>query len=377
MNKEKKLSVRLGLLAGIISLGLLGTTAGSLAWYAYSRTVSMSFVGTTVASSALLNVGLVDNEGVFSTEDCTTFGLQRDDTSDPGKSIVWAKSRSGFSLLALRHYLTHSDYATDELKPVTTRSRLYNDTSEFKLYKSPEFSETSFEEEAEHDNYVVLPFAFRVLNENDEMMPNKDIWLTESVVSAQYNAESSIRVYFDGRNDFLMQPSMEIDPDGTNLGYTKVGGVLSLSPGDYYDFDDSTNQEYCYGEFENEVQFTTLSNEEYDVLDNINHVPSDYTTEANTFYGKHHLGTKVPNIDAAVPKTQEYAGLGRIKPLVSASGQFTTDATHGLAVARTDATTKVDYTTVTIFVEGWDYNVIDQKAGYSFNLGLKFEIDRL
>ena len=376
MIKEKKLSVRLGLLAGLISLGLLGSTAGSLAWYAYSRTVTMSFVGTTVSSSALLNVGLVDNDGVFTTEDLTTYGLERDDTSDPAKSIVWAKSRSGFSLLALRHYLDNTVYATDLLKPVTTRSRLYNDSTEFKLYRSPEYSETTFEDEANPDNYVVLPFAFRVKNENDELMPNRNIWLTESVVSAEENAESSIRVYFEGENDFLMQPSMEIDPDGDNIGYTKVGGVLSLAPGDYFDFDNS-NKEYCYGEFENEVQYSTLSSGEYDVLDNINHVPSEFTTEANTFYGKHRDGALVPDIDAAVPKTQEYIGIGRVKPLVSSSGQFTSDATHGLAVAKTDSTTSVGYTTVTIFVEGWDYNVIDQKAGYSFNLGLKFEIDRL
>ena len=61
MIKEKKLSLRLGILAGLISLATLGSTAGTLAWYAYSRTVSFSYVGTTVASSSLLNVGLVDN----------------------------------------------------------------------------------------------------------------------------------------------------------------------------------------------------------------------------------------------------------------------------------------------------------------------------
>ena len=103
MIKEKKLSLRLSILAGLVTLGLLGSTAGSLAWYAYSRTVSLGFVGTTIASSSLLNVGIVDNGGVFDADTLHALNLERApaDASDPtSDSIVWSKSRGGFSLLA-------------------------------------------------------------------------------------------------------------------------------------------------------------------------------------------------------------------------------------------------------------------------------------
>ena len=378
MRKEKKLSLRLGLLAGLVSLALLGSTAGSLAWYAYSRTATLSFVGTTVASSSLLNIGLVDNEGYFSQSELTSFNLERKNaTSDPDSdSIVWSKSRNGFSLLAIRHYLAQAHYAVSTLKPVTTGSMLYNEyngeNDKFVLYRSPEFSETSFVQAAEKDAYVVLPFAFRVLDEDSQYVTAKNVWLTDAVVSADSNAEGSVRVFVDGANHFLMKPS---DARNTVSG-TKVGGILSLGPNEYYDFD-GDNKEYCYGEFTNTLSYSLLQNEEYDVLSNDNHVED--TTEATTFYGKHSPGVLVPDIDAAQPKEQKHAGVGLIKPSVRANGQLYHDETNGngYPIATTNGAGNIGYATFTIFIEGWDHNVIDQKAGYEFNLGLKFEIDRI
>ena len=381
MNKNKKLSLRLSLLAGLISLGLIGTTAGSLAWYAYSRTVTMSFVGTTVSSSALLNVGLIDNDEVFSEQDLVTYNLERTTATDnegteneATNSIVWAKSRTGFNLLALQHYLRETHCAVDQLKPVTSGSWTYNDTEhEFKLYRSPEFSETSFTERAQLDNYVVLPFAFRVINESNELVASKNIWLTEAVVSAELNSESTLRIHVDGgANKFLMQPADEEN----HIGTTKVGGVLSLSPNDYYDRDEDGN-EYWYGEYSGSINYSTLEDDEYDVLDNINQIPSGSydPAVATTFYGKHFPGASVPT---ATAKVQQHAGLGKVVPSVDAQGRFEVgEDGNGIPVAITSSESMVGYSTMTIFVEGWDYNVIDQKAGVSFNLGLKFEIDRI
>ncbi|MBR4378108.1 MAG: hypothetical protein IKP50_04450 [Bacilli bacterium] len=374
MNKEKKLSLRLGLLAGIITIGLLGSTAGTLAWYAYSRNVTMSYIGTTVSSSALMNIGLVDNGGVFTTEKLTEYNLEREDATDGSttNSIVWAKSRSGFSVEAIYFYLESTSYAVNYLKPVTTGSRAYDDDSELKLYRAPEYSEVAFDTEAETDHYVRLPLAFRIMDETSQYVANKKIWLTDSVVEAENDAESTVRLFVDGANKFLMQPSDERNA----VGETKVGGLLSLSPNDYYDYD-SFGKEYCYGEFENEVQYSSLPASDYDVLDNVNDVED--TSEPTTFYGKHYPGVQVPDIDAAVPKVQEHAGLGKVKPSVRPNGELYHDETNGngIYVAQTSTESKVGYTTVTIFVEGWDHSMIDQKAGYRFNLGLKFEIDRI
>ena len=375
MKKEKKLSVRLGILAGLVALGILGSTAGSLAWYAYSRTVTVSFVGTTVSSSVLLNVGIVDNEGYFSTDDLTTYGLERTSATDGSvtNSIVWSKSREGFSLTALRHYLDQSEFATDQLKPVTTKSRTYNDSADFKLYSAPEFSYVDFDEEADPSTYVELPFAFRVMDENSAYIPSKNVWLTDAVVQAEENAESAIRVYVDGVNQFLMQPA----DDRNAIGETKVGGVLSIGPSDYYDYDIATNKEYCYGEFVNTPTYSALAPAQYGVIDNINDV--DDATEITTFNAKHYNNVLVPDLDAAQPKVQEHAGLGKVKPSIDSAGQLYTDTVNGngIPVGVTSTESKVAYTTIKIFAEGWDHAIVDQKAGFSFNLGLKFEIDRI
>ena len=375
MIKEKKLSLTLGILAGIITICLVGSTAGTLAWYAYSRSVSMSFVGTTVSNSELLNVGLVDNNNVFTQEDLQTYDLQRESATDGSvtNSIVWSKSRSGFSLLALRHYLEESNYAVDALKPVTTGSMAYDDSNPLTLYRSPEYGDTDFESIAETKDYVYLPLAFRVLDEHSEYIAGKDVWLTDAVVDAEEEAESSVRVHVDGTNKFLMQPS----DTNNDVGETKVGGVLSIGPGEYYDF--NGNKELCYGEFEtpkDEIVYNTLPASQYNVLDNMNDV-ADPTIQT-TFNAKHYPNVLVPDIDAAVPKVQEHAGFGKVKPSVNTSGQWYADDVNGngIAVSITSNESKVGYATLTIFIEGWDHAVIDQKAGYSFNLGLRFEINK-
>ena len=375
MKKEKKLSIRLSLFAGLITIGMLGTTAGSLAWYAYSRNVSVSYVGTTVASSALMNVGLVDNDGIFTAENCIEYNLERGSATDGGvtNSIVWCKSRSGFSVEAIYHYLESTNYAVNYLQPVTTGSRMFNESSEFTLYRSPEYSEVDFNYPAETKNYVRLPLAFRVMDETSSYIANKKIWLTDAVVEAENAAQTTVRVFLDGENKLLVKPADEENV----VGETKVGGTLSLSPNEYYDYNQAANKEYAYGEFENEVQYRALADNEYDVLDNVNHV--DDTTEATTFYGYHYPGVLVPDIEAAVPKVQQHAGVGKVRPSTRPNGELYHDDTNGngYAVATTTEESKVAYTTVTVFVEGWDHCMIDQKAGYSFNLGLKFEIDRI
>ena len=55
---------------------------------------------------------------------------------------------------------------------------------------------------------------------------------------------------------------------------------------------------------------------------------------------------------------------------------------HDLGIPIANTGTNADnygigYSTMTIFIEGWDHTVIDKAVGYSFNLGLRFEINRI
>ena len=76
MKTNKQVTIGLITLACLTSAALIGTAAGSLAWYAYSRTGSISFKGTSIANTALLNVGIVDDgpEYKISSATITQYG---------------------------------------------------------------------------------------------------------------------------------------------------------------------------------------------------------------------------------------------------------------------------------------------------------------
>ena len=93
-------------------------------------------------------------------------------------------------------------------------------------------------------------------------------------------------------------------------------------------------------------------------------------------------GTKIPDIEKKFALAQSWCWASKTSSLlngVCASIPATLDETNenGYSVCTTTEESKVGFTTVTVFVEGWDHSMIDQKAGFRFNLGLTFEIDRI
>ena len=76
------------------------------------------------------------------------------------------------------------------------------------------------------------------------------------------------------------------------------------------------------------------------------------------------------------PLIAEFETFGTVKPSVKETGEYYVGET-GIPLASTNSGSKIGYTTMTIFIEGWDHSVVDKAAGYQFNLGLRFEIDRL
>ena len=107
-------------------------------------------------------------------------------------------------------------------------------------------------------------------------------------------------------------------------------------------------------------------------MDDINHTGH---TEETTFTAMHMVDSRsITNYDSLVFDKAYYYGKTAARPTPNGTtGLFE----GGLPVTHVDDTTKVGFTNLTIYLEGWDHSVIDQEAEYQFNLGITFEIDRI
>ena len=378
MKTNKQVTIGLITLACLTSAALIGTAAGSLAWYAYSRTGSISFKGTSIANTALLNVGIVDDgpEYKISSATITQYGLTRE--SHDGHSIVFTHATNGFDYRVIDEYLENAGYAIDRLAPLTTQERALSSTSDLTLYKSPEYGQTNINQAAGTLDYVRLPLAFRVGDSENEGTIDTEVWLTGANVQAsEENIHEAVRVFVENsQRKFLMKPASA----ATTTGSTNVGGLLDLDGDGTYDYNSTSvdRKEYYYGQC---TGTPTNASEQYGIpqadapLVNVNGVTD--TSAPSTFYAKHNYYSKIiNNLNAITPKVAEYETFGTVNPSFDAAGNFIAGDT-GIPIAETNGPTGVGYATFTIFIEGWDHSVIDKAAGYDFNLDLKFEINKV
>ena len=374
---NKKITIGLISLACVTSAALIGTAAGSLAWYAYSRTTTVSFKGTSVSSSALLNVGLIDDDLAhprISSATIAKYGLSKE--NHDGHTIVFTHSTNGFGYDVIDEYLKNAGSAVDVLSPVTTHSRALSSTADLSLYRSPEYGETTVTDAADPRNYVVLPFAFRVGDSSNENVVNTDIWLTGSSVEVEHeNIDQAVRIFIkNSQRKFLMKPAS----DAMTQGSTNVGGLLDLDGDGTYDYDAlDTHNEYYYGECTGTPANATTEygGSQADApLVNVNNVTD--TSAPSTFYAKHNISSKIiNNLNNVTPKVAEFETFGTVCPSRDSNGQYYESETKGISITKTSGPTGVGYADFTIFVEGWDHSVIDKAAGYEFTLDLKFEIN--
>ena len=355
----------------ITALTIIGSTAGSLAWYAYSRSTRVNFVGTSVAKSALLNVGIVDDGHFLSDEKVAEYELSRE-TYD-GHSIVFTHKVDGIDYHVIQDYLFRSQYAVNLLLPLTTQARAISDQGAMALYESPVHGETTISTLAQTSHYVKLPLAFRMDDGDGGNIENEDIWLTSADTQASgENIDQSLRIFVENsQRKFLMKPADK----ATTTGRTKVGGPLDLDGDGTYDYNVSTHKEHYYGQYSGVLDYAS---DVYGIpketapYDNINGVTNE--TES-TFYSKHNEDALVLDYTKISPLFCEYYPFGYVKPSVDANGNYY-EGTTGFKIACTDSEDGIGYVTFTIFIEGWDHVVIDQAANYSFNLSMKFETNK-
>ena len=399
--KKFKPALVFGFLGIATFASLVGTVSGTLAWYAYNSRVTLSYSDTSVENSVQLQIGLacahaMPTEGSEDIEEFTRIMGTEPEILN-GEYYYFAPLGYGLNSSVLNAYLAEFGYATNELEPVTSGS--YNPTtSTFGLKEAPNEQNRVPNVAAKQTNYLKLPFIFRASKsktDTADYMENAEIWLTDAKGAASSSHDGNIykamRIYFD-RNDATYTNDFIVNPDASVAGETRVGGLLDLSDDGYYDFDE--NGEIIYGEYDNSVDVADfLSDSVYGTgenpITNINGDGSE-TSRKNTFNARHNPNTKyfeysdlhkINDSDPYIPvKTAQYESLSSIKPirnnttgeLSNPEGKITsvckTSNAAGLYVGRVDAY---------IWLEGWDFAVIDEEQRHAFDMGLTFEINKV
>ena len=357
-------------LSAMVSVLLLGSTAGALAWYNYVTRATTVYKGTSINRSEQLQAGIIDEYNYFKLSDLNRLNLVKEHIDD--HDIVFAAPGSGLTSDAISHYLSKAGYAQNKLPPVTSRNRAAND--ELDLYKSLTSKYSLNTDPASTSDYVFVPFAFKVLDGNDAAVVNQQIWVTalEAVSSGGVDTHKGIRTYFENvtaGTHFLVNPSSE--EGASDARKTKVAGSLDLDADGFYDYDLSTSREIIYGDYDHESAAYSASKyvaSETDVPVDVNGAGS---TTASTFVAKHRDGIYTIDMDALDPKYAYYETLATIRPIEGEGGVFS----GGKPVAVTNSN-GIGYTNLTVYLEGWDFAVIDRIINTSFNLGIQFEVDR-
>ena len=387
---------------------LVGTVSGTLAWYTYSTRATVSYSGTSVSNTVQLQIGIASPSKVLSVNEATELVMndefiEKDEEkqriissfvefwnvmeetkwNDDNNYYYFAPVGSGLSSPCISAYLKSNGYATNTLAAVTTGSYSRGDDFSLKISPNPDPRHNSLP--AKQSYYAYIPFVFRVIrtntNEENKFEGDVELWLTDAQVRASSVDDGeiykAIRMYVDRGNDY--EDDFILNPSAQGKGSTVVAGVLDLTRDNYYDYDADGN-EILYGEYEtiSERKSSYEGADEIADLNGTGKTGEDY----DTFTAKHRPGINYfESYENCVFKTAEYESLSTIKPIKDEqSGALRNrDEQHPSSVCKTkgEAGHFLGRVDMTVYLEGWDHNVIDQEYEHAFDLGLTFEINKL
>lgn len=361
-----------------------GAISSSLAWYAYSTRALVSYSGTSVSDVSLLQIGICSDIVVPDMPSNVTHVTYLGDANH----YYFSDSGKGLTYDIITKYLSLKGYATNELNPTTSGSFASGNTQDdFALKKSPNELVHGNSIISDQSNYLTIPLVFRIQGEEDNFFDDKELWLTKAVARASSGSGLDSEVYKalrifvdrDSRNynngDFIFNPS------ATNKGETRVGGLLNISRDDYFDFD--SNGEILYGEYD-PAALNLISSSPYAGADVVHDVNGVGNPEPSTFVAKHYPNTKYyTNFYSAANNAlfghAEYESLSSIAPMRDADDKLANvDPNNPTSVCKTRADDHhLGRVNITVYLEGWDFSVVNKEITHGFDLGLTFEMSSL
>ena len=365
----KKLAV--STMSAALLCGMAGSIAGTLAWYQYSTRATLAYNGTSIGQSQMLQIG-IQSDVDFTSNLVDTLGNPIDlgltKETIGGKDYYFAASGSGLGEKAISAYIAKMGQAVNRhLQPLSTHS--YAKGDDLKLYGGLIAGYPNSSKEAPVSAYCSLPLAFRVSYASKEgYVENASIWLTDAMATSLDGTSiihNGLRIHVDGAgNKFILNPSLGKDGDA---GATNVAGLLDLNQDGYYDHKDG--QEIIYGDYQGSATPTSFASDT--ALDDINHTGGSSKT---TFLARHKGGIDGYSSSSPfiTPLKAEYETLKSIAP-VDDEGSLS----GGTPISITGTgENPIGEATISIYIEGWDFSVIDSQVGKGFELALQFQINK-
>ena len=411
IHKAKKL-IKVSLYAAIIACAA-GAATGTYAWYSYQKDVAVEQTGTTIKADKEIQVGLCYNGPKLDRlidPDTGKYKLgeieYEKDVTYPGKSdkfdIYWIRGNYLTDVLAdfqkeigsaqkKLKAITAGKYTAGAIEKIGQASVSDGEWNGFKRTPVSGNDSTKWKYEGlvgnDKDEIFYLPLAFRALsnekdaNGNPIYLPNVEVFLSDfdsedidAADSPGLSLANAIRCKVDYPSHDDTTDNFIFNPNATADENLDVGGILNLNFDPYYDFDQTTKREVPYGEWEAGQGYVSSENPDLDSA-------AFQIDECTTFLANHKPGCY--QIEGTPATCETF----RADKAINA--QLTENA--GKNIAKTDCafvdangnTNYYGYVDLSIYLEGWDHNIVNSVAGnkslstdgHTFSVRLEFSIN--
>jgi hypothetical protein len=394
IRKTKKL-IKASLYAAIIACAA-GAATGTYAWYSYQKDVNVDLVGTTIKADKEIQVGLRSDSVIpemleefrLGEVELET-GVKYNEHDTDSFNVYWIRGNYLTDILSFFHEkinsaqgvlraITAGEYATGSAEDIGNLNPAANHWNGFK--KQPTQTETEWKHSglvgSDKKDFFYLPLVFRAIsNEKDAngdpiYLPNVEVFLSEFTsedkdveAGSSLDLSSALRCKVDYPSHADTSDNFIFDPNASSSDRLPVGGVLNIGFDPFYDYDHFTNKEIPYGEWDGPVVYEA------------NPVAADgilTIDECSTFYANHKKDVYRIDLNQSHPCVCEtLARSAAVNPSLQA----------GNGLTRTNTYNHYGYVDLSIYLEGWDENIVNSRSregstdGHRFSIELQFSIN--
>ena len=401
-NKVKKL-IKAGLYAAIIACAA-GAATGTYAWYSYQKDVDVDFVGTTIKADKEIQVGLRCSSRIGALDSAYQLGEieceEHVSFQENGDEFVIYWVRGNYLSEILKTFQNAIGSGQGTLNAITAghyragwAEDIGNDTNTLAANTWNGFKNTPTTKKADWKyqdlatsmkNYFYLPLAFRAIsnekaaNGDPIYLDNTEIFLASFITEDldfntgnEVDLAHAVRCKVDYPAEGNTNKNFIFDPNAVDDYDLPVAGVLNLNLDRFYDsyMDYNTRKRYevPYGQWEND---SVVYADNPIAASGVLH--GDYCT---TFNANHEEGVYPIDMTQSHPLTCETK---------SKSYAIDPSYTAGNGIVKTDAYKNYGYVDLSIFLEGWDTNIDNDRdsrmdsvrstVGHTFSIDLEFSI---